>query len=130
MIYQSALTLPAQTTEDAPVREEFTIPRGTINRLSILFPDGCAGLAHIIISHNEKQIWPTTPGRSFTGNNTYADFEESYDLPDAWNTIRVVGWNEDDSYPHVINVWLLVLPVESAAAWYAALGIPGWPSAG
>jgi len=125
MIYQSALVLPANTAQSAPVTDEFSIPRGAIKRLNILMPDGCAGLAHIQVYHNEKQIWPTTPGMSFVGNNTHFDFEEDYELPEAWNTIRILGWNEDDSYQHTINIWLLVLPSDSAAAWLSALGIPG-----
>jgi len=110
MIYQSDMTIPPQTPFDKRLRSEFTLPAGVIQRLAILFPPGCAGLVHLRILHNEHQIWPSTPEKSFIGDSMYAVFDESYHLPDAWNQIRVEGWNLDDSYEHHIWVWIAVLP--------------------
>jgi len=120
MIYQAALPIPAQTDFMDRLGLAFTMPRGTITRLSILFPSGCAGLAHIRIMHNEYQVWPTTPGQSFIGDGNYMVFDETYTLPDAWNYIRVEGWNEDDSYQHTINLWLAEEPAEQSWTWGAA----------
>lgn len=126
MIYQAELVLPPQTPQDNPVCVEFTIPKGTVNRIGVLFPAGCAALAHVQIYHNEYQVWPTTPGKSFVGDYMYMTFEESYELPEAWNYIRIVGWNEDDSYEHCLNVWLAVTPVEEKWSLLTAIGVPGW----
>jgi len=124
MIYQTELTIPAQTARTAPVTAEFTMPYGVIKRIAILFPFGCAALAHIQIYHNEFQVWPTTPGKSFVGDNTYLDFEENYELTEAWNQVRVVGWNEDDSYSHSVNVWISELPIEASWGLAGLLGLP------
>jgi len=124
MIYQAELVLPAQTPQDSPITVTFTIPKGTINRIAILFPSGCAALAHLQIYHNEVQVWPTTPGKSFVGDYMYLVFDESYDLPEAWNSIRVVGWNDDDSYEHTLEVWLAVTPIEVTWSWLTVLGVP------
>ena len=124
MIYQAELVLPAQTPEGTPITVEFTIPRGVVRRVAALFPSGCAALAHVQIYHNEFQVWPTTPGKSFVGDYMYMVFDESYELAEAWNAIRVVGWNDDDSYPHTVNVWLAVLPKEETWTWLTPLGMP------
>ena len=130
MIYQAELDLPPQTAQDSPITVDFTIPKGTINRIAVLFPAGCAALAHVQIFHNEFQVWPTTPGKSFVGDYMYMVFDESYDLPEAWNAIRVLGWNDDDSYEHVLDVWLAVTPIQVTWSLLGDLGMPtvGGPS--
>lgn len=124
MIYQAEITVPPQTPKGAALKEELFLPKGTITRVSILFPAGCAALAHVIILHNERQVWPTSAGRSFVGDYMYMDFRESYELPDAWNRIQVVAWNEDDSYPHTIVVWLECQPYEETWTLPGVWGMP------
>lgn len=101
-----------------------TLPMGVIKRVAILFPEGCAGLVHVQIYHNEQQVWPTTPGASFLGNGTYHSFEESYDLPEAWNAVRVVGWNDDDTFSHTVNIWLGEFPQEEKWGILSLLSMP------
>ena len=128
MIYQDALTIPPQTARADPVTATFTIPKGIVNRITLLFPSGCAALAHIQVYHNEFQVWPTTPEKSFVGDGTYIDFEERYVLPEAWNSITVLGWNEDDSYDHTVNVWIGVLPQDEPWGIMSDLGFPSMES--
>lgn len=130
MIYQAELTIPAQTPQGTPEIASFTLPFGVIKRIAILFPGGCAGLAHIQIFHNEYQVWPTTPGKSFLGDNTYLSFEENYELGDAWNNVKVVGWNDDDSYEHAIDVWLEELPMVASWNIVGLTGIPRYEEKG
>lgn len=125
MIYQAELVLPAQTPQEEPIFVEFKVPKGVIKRIAVLFPAGCAALAHIQIFHNEFQVWPTTPGASFVGDYMYMVFDESYELTEAWNHIRVIGWNDDDSYQHTINIWIAVNPYQETWSWLSAIGMPG-----
>jgi hypothetical protein len=124
MIYQAELVIPANTLQSEPYFVDFTLPKGVITRLAILFPFGCAGLVHVQIFHNEWQAWPTTRDKSFIGDDTHLAFTENYVLGDAWNFIRVVGWNNDDSYEHTVNVWIEEHPVESLSWAMSVLGQP------
>lgn len=124
MIYQVDLTLPAQTKQTAPVTTEITVPHGRVARVALLFPSGCAGLAHVQIYRNAFQLWPTTPGRSFAGDGHLLSFEEAYRLTSAWNCLVVSGWNDDDSYSHTVSVWIDVLPIEQGWVLMGESGIP------
>jgi hypothetical protein len=124
MIYQVELTVPPQTPRDSPCVEEVMLPEGKITRLAILFPAGCAALARVIILHNERQVWPTSPEQSFCGDYMYMEFQESYLLEDPWNRFQVLAWNDDDSYPHTVDVWLEVKPKEEGWTWPALFGMP------
>jgi len=40
-VYEKALTIPANTSEDAPVEATLEIEGDTVIRLEMEFPDGC-----------------------------------------------------------------------------------------
>lgn len=124
MIYQVNLIIPANTGQDAPEIERITVPFGRVKRIALLFPSGCAGLAHIQIYHNQFQVWPTTPELSFLGDGHLIVFDENYDLDDSWNVIQVSGWNDDDTFSHTVTVWISVLPQEQAWALFPLTGLP------
>ncbi|MBU2060049.1 MAG: hypothetical protein KKB38_20255 [Gammaproteobacteria bacterium] len=114
MRYQVELTIPANTSISDLVAEDLLLPLGILNEVEIIFPWGCAGLAHIRILHNEHQLYPTTLEKWFNGNEILIEFPCEYDLPEAWNSISVEGYNEDDSYPHTPVVSFTVLPVRGS----------------
>jgi len=124
VIYQVDLSLPAQTTQAAPKTTAITVPYGRVARVGLLFPSGCAGLAHVQIYSNTFQVWPTTPGRSFAGDGHLISFEEAYQLTSAWNQLVISGWNDDDSYQHTVSVWIDVLPIDQGWVFGGLTGLP------
>lgn len=116
MDYLIELEIPAGTSAGDPQISALTLPRGTIREISLLFPPGCAGLAHVAIFLGNSQLWPSTPDRYYSGGDTLIEFPENYALADTWNYIECRGWNEDNSYSHTIMIRFTVLAEE----------IPSW----
>lgn len=110
MRYQVELTIAKSTLITDLATESILLPGGVLNEVEIIFPWGCAGLVHVRIVHNEHQLYPTTSGKWFSGNDILIEFPCEYELPESWNSLRVEGWNEDDFYGHTVVVGFTVLP--------------------
>lgn len=103
MFYEYELEIPAQTLESDPEELEIKLPMGTIHRVEICFPDGCFGLAKTQVHHEERQLWPSNLKAWFAWNNYCIAFNEDYKLPEDFNILRLLGYNDDDSYFHTIT---------------------------
>ena len=110
MKYQVSLTLSPSTPILTPTTEEILLPFGELREISVYFPWGCAGLAHIRIKHNEHVLYPTTSDEWFEGNDILIAFECLYELGEAWNHFKVEGYSEDDFETHTPIVSFVVLP--------------------
>lgn len=110
MNYAIALTIPASTAEADAAIEEIRLPQGEVQKVAILFPAGCVGLAHIVIYEYEHQIWPTHLERSYVGDDVLIEFPADHKLLKVWNLFSVRGWNEDTVHDHTPIVFITVLP--------------------
>lgn len=116
MLYDFALIIAASTTEASPTEQELKLTYGVIHRVEIEFPPGCAGLAHIALDYGKHQVWPTNPERSFASDNHVIAWNDHLPLSYAPFTLKLRGWNEDDTYPHTITVRIGILPPEALGA--------------
>ena len=110
MNYQISFEILPNITEDAPTSEEILLPFGDLVEVAIFFPWGCGGLTHVRILQNESQIYPTTPGEYFAGNDILIKFESRLRLIEAWNRFKIEGYNRDDTETHTPIVSFVVLP--------------------
>lgn len=118
MFYDFALTIPANTTEASPLEEVVKVTHGVLHRVEIAFPAGCAGLAHLVILHWGFQLYPTNPGGSFASDDYTIPIDDYFELFFAPYTLKLRGYNEDDTYSHTITVRIGVLPEDVAAHVY------------
>lgn len=102
MFYEYPLTIPAKTLEVAPVTADLGLVKGLISYVEISFPPGCAGLAKVQIKHKLRQVWPTNQDGYFCDDDYRIHFVEDYPLPETPYTLSLVGWNDDDTYPHTV----------------------------
>jgi len=112
MRYTASVTIPADTSEADPHEECLGICFGTISQVFVLFPPGHAGLTHLQIFYQTRQIFPTTPGESFSGDDTQYIFSEKWPVFEAPHELLLRAWNEDTEYEHTIYVQLSVLVPE------------------
>lgn len=112
MRYAASVTIPANTLEADPVEEVLEVCFGTIRQVFVLFPPGHAGLTSLQIFHQSRQIFPTTPGESFTGDDTQYAFDEQWPIFEVPHELLLRAWNLDDTYEHTIYVELSVLVPE------------------
>lgn len=110
MLYQAAITIPKNTLETAPTIVMLGIAHGIITKFMVRPRPGHAALAHLIILHHEHQIAPSTTNMDFHGDISPIDWEEHYESYQPPFELKLVGWNEDDTYSHTFDVFVAVLP--------------------
>lgn len=103
MRYRGELTIPANTPESSAVTGTVCLCYGLIRQVFILFPAGHAGLTHLQVCYHERQIFPTTPGQSFTGDDVAIEFSEQQPIFEEPFEIMLRAWNLDESYEHTIH---------------------------
>jgi len=116
MLFTIDVNVPKNTTETSPVSEVVKIAHGIITWLSVLFPPGCARLAHCVILHHEHQIAPSTEGMNLSGDTFPIEWNEYYESYQPPYELKIKAWNEDDTYPHKITVRIAVLPRKAIVA--------------
>lgn len=110
MDYDHTLTIPANTAEADAIEEILECCHGTVRAVFILVPPGHAGLAHLQIYRQTHQVWPTTIGQSFVGDDTIYHFEDNFPIHEAPYQVTLRGWNDDDTHEHSFYVKLIMPP--------------------
>lgn len=113
MFYDFSLTIPPNTLKSAATEQKVKLTYGIIHRVEIEFPSGCAGLVHTQVYENSHQIYPTNPDGNISSDGRAIAFSDRYELFRMPYQVRLVGWNEDDSYPHTITFRFGIIPPES-----------------
>jgi hypothetical protein len=114
VFYDFAITVPKERTEASPVTQVMKLTQGVITRVEVQFPNGCAGLAHCKILHEESQKWPTPPSTSMASDGHAIVIDENFGLDTEPYQLKAVCWNDDDTYSHTIYVRVGVLRGEIA----------------
>ena len=118
MIYSKSLTVPAQTPRSSPVKTVCHVTRGLVYKLEIRIPPGHAGLTGIWITHGGFQVWPSTLGEYFVGDDDLISYEDVYLLESAPYCFNIYAFNNDDTFPHSFYVRFGVVSKEIYMARY------------
>jgi len=113
MNYELRLVVPKSTTEIAPVESTLTVHPGVVREVNVLFPRGCAQLAHAQILRWGQQVWPSDPNQDFSGDGETIDFVEEFHVEDPPYTFTLRAWNDDDTFPHTITLRVAVLALDT-----------------
>ncbi len=112
MLFQADITIPKSTTERSPTAVSMGISKGVITKFMVRPRPGHAGLAHCRILYHESPIAPTTLGMDIHGDADPIDWEDNIEVLQAPHTLKIIGWNEDDTYPHTFTIYIVILPKE------------------
>jgi len=110
MLFQGAITIPCNTTSADPTIVILKIANGIITKFMVRPRAGHAGLAHLIILYHETQIAPSTENMDFHGDKDPLDWEDFYESYQPPYELKLIGWNEDDTYSHTFDVYVAILP--------------------
>ena len=104
-MYTQRITIPQNTPERSPVSQTIqpTIP--VIKRVLIRFPDGCAGLVGVKLTDRGSQFAPVYGW--LEGNGVEVPLEVNRRLDGPPREVVIFAYNEDDTYPHTIEVRLM-----------------------
>jgi len=116
--YTVELTIPPNTSEDAPVKKDLIIEGAVFERIHFLIPAGHQSLARLAIFYGIRQIFPKQPGTWLKGEGESFSMKIGWRLPEFKVQITLKGWNEDDTYQHTFYLRLEVPEkVEEARPW-------------
>ena len=116
MLFTWEINVPKNTTEASPVEQCLPIAHGIITWVSVLFPPGCAGLAHCQIYHFGQQIFPSRNGMDLSGDTFPIEWNEYYEMYHEPYDLKAKCWNEDDTYQHKLYFRVAVLPRRAVIA--------------
>lgn len=120
MLFQQSITIPKNTVKTSPTTAIMGVAHGIITKVMVRPRPGHAALGHMIIRHHEHQIAPSTENMDFHGDTFPIDWEEYYESYQPPYELKLVGWNEDDTYPHIFDVFVAVLPRKAIIAFQVA----------
>ena len=103
MLFRYSLTIPASTTATDPATSVVNIAPGVLRHVSISFPPGCAALAHVAVLYQEHQIVPASTGEFLAWDDLTLAWPEDIPIDEVPHEFKLVGWNEDDTYPHTVT---------------------------
>ena len=116
MRYHASLTIPAGTPASSPASNKFSVSAGRITEMELLFPPGSAGRAYLQIFYRDRQIYPTSIGEYFRGDDHLINWSDEYDLADSPFELELRGWGPDTTYNHTIYCQCTISPREPATA--------------
>ena len=109
MLHSKNILVPANTKETVPVETRFLVNKGVIYRAWVTFPAGCAGLVKIRIFHKGHPFLPVESDAYIRGDNFVFVYPVMYEIKDVPEQILIKAWNEDDIYPHTIDIQFLII---------------------
>ena len=112
MRYRAALTISAGQTQADPALEDLAICAGVISEVEIHFPAGHAGLTYLQIWYLGRQIFPTSEGATFRGDDNVIQFPEQWVIQEVPHILTLHGWAPDAELDHMLFVAVSVQPFE------------------
>jgi len=116
MLFQADITIEVGKTKADPETEILKIAHGIITNIIVQIPAGHRALSHLVILHHEHQIAPSTEGMDIHGNFFPVEWGEYYESYQPPYELKLVGWNDDDTYPHTFTVYVAILPRKAILA--------------
>ena len=104
MVYRKTITTLKNVTEGLPTQTDLSITKGLVYFLELYFPSGSEGLLHCQIYDGNYQVWPSSHGESFFGDDIYLKYDDLYIKETAPMHFKILTWNDDDLYPHKVIV--------------------------
>jgi hypothetical protein len=122
MLFEYELTVPAGTADASPVTLDALLAPGTVSRVDVTFPAGCAGMVKVTIWRSDHQVWPVNLDEAITGEDATVSWPESYDLDDEPFAFVVKASSPGTTYDHTVTVRFALLSLEEVQS---ARGLPG-----
>lgn len=110
MLYVKSLDVAVGKTQTSPATTTVKVWRGIIHSIEVFIPPGHNGLAKLQIYHGAHIIFPTNQDGYISGDKTTVKGKLYIDLKKKVNVIKLVGWNDDETYSHEFIVRIGVLP--------------------
>ncbi len=104
MIFTANINTSKDTSPTAPKLTRIHVSKGLVYKVEFNFPTGSAGLMGVAVFDGLYQVWPSTVGQWFIGEDQLISFEDMYLKEAAPFELQCYTYNEDDTYSHSVAV--------------------------
>lgn len=104
-MYTARIEIPQNTPERTPVSRIIQPTIGIVKRILIRFPAGCAGLVGCKLTDRGAQFAPISGW--IEGDGVEVPLEVNRKLDGPPREVVIYAYNEDDTYPHTIEVRIM-----------------------
>jgi hypothetical protein len=106
MIYTANITTPKETSRQDLRKTIISVTKGLVYQVEFYFPSGSAGLMGVAVFDGLYQIWPSSAGEFFIGDQQLIRFSDMYLKESAPFEFQCYSFNEDETYQHFVSVRL------------------------
>ena len=110
MLFGHFRSVPANTTQDNPDKQILMISKGTIAGWIVYFDPEAANLLHVRVEYHGFKILPYGELEAVVGFLNPIPIRESIKIDKDPAELRIIAWNDDDSYPHEYYVHPIIIP--------------------
>jgi hypothetical protein len=110
MIFVEHALTPKSTLKTNPLITSIHIVLGTITLVSVQFPPGVNALAHCKITWGLYQLFPSNEQGDFATGGETVTWDEQIEINTEPLELKMVTWNEDDTYDHTITARIVMQP--------------------
>ncbi len=118
MIYTANITTPKDTSLTALKITRLHVTKGLVYKVEFYFPAGSAGLMGVAVFDGLYQVWPSTVGVFFTGQDQMITFDDLYLKEAQPFEFQCYTYNLDDTYEHLVSVRIGLVSKEVFQARY------------
>lgn len=104
MIYTANITTDAKTWQTNLKRTRIKVTKGLVYKFELYFPAGSAGLMGVAVFDGLYQVWPSTVGTFFLGEDHLISFPDMYLMEAAPFEFQVYTYNVDTEHNHFASV--------------------------
>lgn len=104
MIYSANITTNKDTAVTSTKRTNITVTKGLVYKVEFYFPSGSAGLMGVAVFDGLYQVWPSSVGEFFIGEDQVISFDDMYLKETAPYSFQCYTYNLDDTHGHSVSV--------------------------
>ncbi len=104
MIYTANITTDAKTWKTDLKTTRITVTKGLVYKVEFFFPSGSHGMMGVAVFDGLYQVWPSSVGEFFIGEDMVIPFDDMYLMESAPYEFQVYTYNEDDTHKHMVAV--------------------------
>jgi len=114
MLFVKYFNIPANTSKTSPKTDTVTLIGEVLERVIILIPSGHVGLTGLQIYYGDYQLIPRPADEWLKGDNVLLNVPLMFELPEYETTLKLRGYNEDDTYDHTFYLYFITVSRETA----------------
>lgn len=104
MIYTATIKTTEKGSKNELKKTRINVTKGLVYKVEFYFPSGSAGLVGVAVFDGLYQVWPSTVGEFFKGEDQVIAFDDMYLKETAPYELQAYTYNEDDTFPHEVQV--------------------------